>query len=197
MFGERKSLLESVDGMIRYSRALEKKKESSQIGLFDMSESTYKETLELVDAKPFNYEQKLFGEKDVLGFMVSGHPLDGLQTYCGRRSANTRYLKMPMEQLAAMQQEDEEKFKKDIGKSQPKGIGVILDIRKIITKTGKNMMFLYCEGFDYDFEVTIYDRYFDDYKDKVAVGKVIVVEGRAMIDPNYNRKAISLMTANL
>ena len=59
------------------------------------------------------------------------------------------------------------------------------------------MMFLYCEGFDYDFEVTIYDRYIDDYKDKVAIGKVIVVEGRAMIDPNYNRRAISLMTANL
>ena len=52
--------------------------------------------------------------------MVSGHPLDGLQTYCGRRSANTRYLKMPMEELAALQKEDEEKFKKDIGKAQPK-----------------------------------------------------------------------------
>ena len=59
-FGERRSLLESVDAMVRYSKALEKKKESSQIGLFDMSESTYKETLELVDAKPFNYEEKLF-----------------------------------------------------------------------------------------------------------------------------------------
>lgn len=196
-FWERKSLLESVDAMVRYSKALEKKKESSQIGLFDISESTYKETLELVDAKPFNYEEKLFGEKEVLGFMVSGHPLDGLQTYCGRRSANTRYLKMPMEELTALQKEDEEKFKKDIWKAQPKAIGIILDIRKIITKTWKNMMFLYCEGFDYDFEVTIYDRYIDDYKDKVAIGKIIVVEWRAMIDPNYNRKAISLMTANL
>ena len=58
-------------------------------------------------------------------------------------------------------------------------------------------MFLYCEGFDYDFEVTIYDRYFDDYKNKVDIGKVIVVEGRAMIDPNYNRKAVSLQTANV
>gem|GEM_PF-782877 len=60
MFGERKKLFESVDNMIRYSRALEKKKESSQIGLFDMSESIYKDTLELVETKPFNYEQKLF-----------------------------------------------------------------------------------------------------------------------------------------
>jgi DNA polymerase III alpha subunit len=100
--------------MIRYSRALEKKKESSQIGLFDMSESTYKESLQLEQAKPFTYEQKLFGEKDVMGFMVSGHPLDSLQTYCGRRSTNVRYLKMSMEELTAMQQADEEKFKKDI-----------------------------------------------------------------------------------
>lgn len=52
--------------MIRYSRSLEKKKESSQIGLFDMAESSYKETLELEESKPFTYEEKLFGEKDVL-----------------------------------------------------------------------------------------------------------------------------------
>ncbi len=196
-FWERNMLLSSIDNMIRYSRALEKKKESSQIGLFDMSESTYKESLQLQQVKPFTYEQKLFGEKDVMGFMVSGHPLDSLQTYCGRRSTNVRYLKMSMEELTVMQQADEEKFKKDIGATQLKAIGVILDTRKIVTKTGKNMMFLYCEGFDYDFEVTIYDRYFDDYKNKVDIGKVIVVEGRAMIDPNYNRKAVSLQTANV
>gem|GEM_PF-620258 len=129
--------------------------------------------------------------------MVSGHPLDSLKMYCERRSSNVRHFKMPMEELAELQKQDEEKFKKDMSKIQPKAIGVILDSRKIITKTGKNMMFLYCEGFDYDFEVTIYDKYFDDYKDRVDIGKIIVVEGRLMIDPNYNRKAIALQTANL
>lgn len=145
VFGERNMLLQSVDSMIRYSRALEKKKESSQIGLFDMSGSTYKETLELVEARPLSYEQKLFGEKDVLGFMVSGHPLDSLATYCARRSTNVRYLKMSMEELSELQKQDEEKFKKDMRATQLKAVGVILDTRKIITKTGKNMMFLYCE----------------------------------------------------
>lgn len=83
---------------------------------------------------------------------------------------------MSMEELAELQQKDEEKFKKDMRSTQLKAVGIIIDTRKIITKTGKNMMFLYCEGFDYDFEVTIYDRYFHDYEEKAVAGKVIVVE---------------------
>ncbi len=195
VFWERNTLLQSVDDMIRYSRAQEKKKESSQIGLFDMSESTYKEDLELTQAEPFTFEQKIFWEKEVLWFMVSGHPLDSLWPYCARRSSDIRYLKMPMQELTKLQLQDEQKFKKDITNTPVKAIWVILDTRKIVTKNGKNMMFLYCEGFDYDFEVTIYDKNFQEFKDKASIWKIIIVEGRTMIDPNYNRKSVVLNSA--
>jgi DNA polymerase III alpha subunit len=59
-FGERKKLIENIENMARYSKSFEKKKESSQIGLFDMAQSSYKETLELEDKRPFSYEEKLF-----------------------------------------------------------------------------------------------------------------------------------------
>jgi len=48
---------------------------------------------------PYSFEEKLRGEKETIGFYVSGHPLDGLGRYCMRRSSNTKKLKMTMEEL--------------------------------------------------------------------------------------------------
>jgi DNA polymerase III alpha subunit len=62
------------------------------------------------------------------------------------------------------------------------------------------MLFLYCEGFDYDFEVTIFDRDYDEYKDKLDVGKIIIVEGNLDINFEYRRKNIrprNIVTASL
>jgi DNA polymerase III alpha subunit len=78
-------------------------------------------------------------------------------------------LKAPLEELQVEFKKDEKAFKEKLQKQQLSVVGIIVDLRKIITKTGKNMMFLYCEGFDYDFEVAIFDRDYDEHKDKVAV----------------------------
>lgn len=129
--------------------------------------------------------------------MVSGHPLDSLKTYCQRRSNNIRFLKMSLEELAEMREQNPAQFEKDTKNIVLKAIGIIVDMRKIVTKTGKNMLFLTCEGFDYDFEVTIYDKDYKDYKDKVAVGKIIIVDGQLALSLEYARKTINLRSANL
>jgi DNA polymerase III alpha subunit len=82
--------------------------------------------------------------------MVSGHPLDGLKRYCEKRSSNTKYLKMSLDEIKQLYEnekteENKKKFLSDIREKMVKTIGVITDVRKIITKTGKNMMFLTCE----------------------------------------------------
>jgi len=65
-----------------------------------------------------------------------------------------------------------------------------MDVRKIVTKNGKNMMFVYCERFDYDFEITIFDKNFAEYKDKAEIGKIVVADGRQNINLEYGRKSI-------
>jgi len=101
--------------------------------------------------------------------MISGHPLDGLRLYCQRRARGTTYLKSDLESLQIKHDRDPEKFKSELQKGQLQAVGIIIDTRKIVTKTGKNMLFLYCEGFDYDFEVTIFDKDYAEYKDKVHI----------------------------
>ena len=200
IFGERNTLLQNIDEIVRASKNEEKRKSSSQLGMFDMGLSDFDETLILTPAPPLSYEQKLFKEREVLGYMVSGHPLDSLKLYCQRRSRSTLYLKEDFEKLQTRLQENEEKFKQDLQKQQVQVVGVVLHLRKIVSKTGKNMLFLSCEGFDYDFEVTIFDRDYEKYKDVVAIGKIVIIEGNLDINFEYRRKSIrprNIITATL
>ena len=135
-----------------------------------------------------------------MGYMVSGHPLDSLRMYCQRRSRSVKRLKTSMQELEIEFKKDEKAFKDKLQKEQLSVVGIVLDLRKIITKTGKNMMFLYCEGFDYDFEVTIFDRDYAEYKDTLEVGKIVIVEGNLDVNFEYGRKNIrskSIIIASL
>ncbi len=187
---ERRQLFENIDELIRYSKSFEKRKDSNQIGLFDFWDASFSDLLDLKKVKPFNYEEKLFWEKEVLGFMVSGHPLDSLKRYCQRRSRNVRLLKMEFRELEELIEKDKKKYEDIIKKSNTEVIGVIISIRKIITKTWKNMMFLKCEGFDYDFEITIFNKDYDEYKDKTVIWKIVIASWSLNINFEYSRKSV-------
>ena len=209
--GQRWQLFASIPEMIKFVRKDEKKKETNQIWLFDNSD-VFEEKLELEDVEDFNYEERLRWEKEMLWFRVSGHPLDWLSRYCVRRSNNTKKLKMDFEELLELdKQENPEKYEKEVPemwveaekkeekktkKKEPKkqevaqAVWVVVDLRKMITKTWKNMMFLKCEWFDYDFDVAIFDRDYDKYKDKIEIDKVVIVNGNLSINFEYNRKSI-------
>lgn len=189
-FWDRKALLASIDSMIRSAKNEEKKKFSSQIGLFDMG-GNYDESFQLEKVNiPMRYEEKLFGEKEVLGYMVSGHPLDGLARYCERRSRNTLILKKDIPHLKEEHDKNPEKFKEKLQKQYVNVLGVIMDFRKIITKNGKNMLFVSCEWFDYDFEVTIFDRDYEAFKSHIEIGKIVIIEGSIDINFEYGRRSV-------
>ncbi len=194
---ERRQMFDSILDIIRFCRKDEKKKQTSQIGLFDNSDE-FEDILELIEGEPFTFEEKLRWEKEVIWIYVSGHPLDGLSRYCNRRSSNTKKLKMSMQELQEIYDRENEwkdaeqkkKDKKDEKEEVVQAVGVIIDIRKIITKTWKTMMFLKCEWFDYDFEVVLFPRDLDKYKEKVEEDKVIIVNGTLDVNFEYGRKSI-------
>lgn len=81
--------------------------------------------------------------------------------------------------------------KKDAPKEEiVQAVWVIVDVRKIITKTGKQMMFLKCEWFDYDFEVVIFPKDVDKFKDKLDIDKIIIVNWTLGINFEYWRKSV-------
>ena len=206
---ERNQMFSSIIEMIKFCRKDEKKKETNQIWLFDNSED-YEEILELQEVEEMTVEQKLAWEKEMIGFWVSGHPLDGLSRYCIRRSQNTKKLKMDFEELLELDKkenpekyedlsevsaiEDEKKQKKQPKKDRKQeivqAIWVIVDLRKIITKTWKNMVFLKCEWYDYDFEIVIFPKDVEDYIDKLEFDKIVIVNWNLDVNFEYKRKSI-------
>jgi len=210
----RRQMYKSVEEMIRFCKKDEKKKSTNQIWLFDNSDD-FEDKLELADVSEFSYEELLKWEKEMIGFAVSWHPLDWLQRYCMRRSSNVIKLKMDMFKLLELdKKENPEKYlneeekveelqsvglkenninldKKNKQKDEViQAVWVIVDMRKIVTKTWKQMIFLKCEGFDYDFEVVIFPKDVDKYKDKLDIDKIVIVNGPLSINFEYARKTI-------
>ncbi len=190
-FWERASMLASVPNMINFSRKDEDKKETNQMWLFDDFEE-FQERLELEETESMSFEQKLHWEREVIWFWVSGHPLDGMFRYCSRRSMNTNKLKMSFDDLSKLPEYslENKKENEEIKREECEAIWVVIDFRKIFTKTWKPMIFLKCEWYDYSFELTLFSKDVEKYWDKIDFYKIIIVEGFLDINLEYSRKSI-------
>ena len=207
---DRAAMYKSIPDMIKFCKKDIHKKQTSQIWLFDDSDE-FEDILELVETGPFSFEETLAWEKEMIWFSVSGHALDWLGRYCMRRSNNVKKLKISMQELLEMDKKenpdkylsDAEKLKKiedDIKNKAPKperpkdeliqAVWVVNDVRKIVTKTWKPMMFLKCEGFDYEFEVVIFAKDVEKYQDKLDVDKIVIVSWWLQINFEYGRKTV-------
>ena len=201
---DRKQMNENILEILRFCKKNEEKKGTNQIWMFDNLDN-FEEKLELKKVSKFSFEEKLRWEKEMIGFSVSWHMLDWLWRYCNRRSQKTKKLKMNMEELLELDKKNNpEKYeiKKDekwiiINNNEKKqkleliqAIWVIINIKKIITKTWKIMLFLKCEWFDYDFESIVFPNDVEKYKDKLKIDKIIIVSWNLQINFKYSRKNI-------
>ena len=90
-FGERNSLLASIVKMTAYLKEIESKRETSQMGLFDgLSADTHTGVhFELEKSKmEMTFEERMKWEKAMIGYPVSGHPLDGTYDFIRSKSKN-------------------------------------------------------------------------------------------------------------
>lgn len=188
---DRAQMFASIEDMIKYVKRDEKKKETQQIGLFDLGWDAwdFHDGLSLKEnVKKMRFEEKLLGEKQMIWFPVSGHPLDWLKRYCEKRSINTKKLKLDFETLEAKHSEDDKE--KNDKRENCQSVGIITDLRKVITKAWKTMVFLKCESFDYDFEVVIFPKDVEKYIAQLQEDKIIIVSGNLSINFEYKRKSI-------
>ncbi len=92
-FGSREEMLASVDDAITAVQRAARSKESGQHGLFGGGSSDATVHFPLREAPPLSEEERLASEYAMLGFYVSGHPLD-------RYAARLKELNvLPLEQI--------------------------------------------------------------------------------------------------
>ncbi len=158
-FGERKSLLESIDTILLYAKNSQKTKETHSMSLFrDMP--IEKGSIRLTETTPATKHEKLMWEKELLGLYVSDHPASDYREY--------------LEQVAVPIHEVE---KRPEGTSTQVG-GVISALRKAYTKDQKTMYFATIEDTTGRIEAVVFPRVAEHTEHLWVLETLVVVGGK-------------------
>jgi len=161
-FGERGSLLASLDAIINTCVANIRSKDSGQINLFDlMSIPTCH--IQLTETPPVDNHEKLNWERELMGLFVSDHPLNAHLPILKRRKALTH------QQLDMLDQGTQV----SIG-------GMVQSMRMMLTKKdSRTMCSVKLEDIHGDLtDVLFYPKQWEKVQDIVKTDAVLIVEGR-------------------
>ena len=163
--GERGELLASIDRVSDRAAQIIQERESGQTSLFGM----LPEASQLDDRRaglvegvpPMPQEERLRGEKELLGLYVSDHPLRHIeQALHARVDTYANEITAEMENLEVR-----------VG-------GMIKGIRPIITKSGKAMAFVQLEDLTSTVEVIVFPRVYEERRSLLDADRVVIVRGK-------------------
>jgi DNA polymerase-3 subunit alpha len=175
--------------MVVYSHMLDtivnskKGKIAGQLSLLDIVSEDVKEELEvkLPDVGEYEKEIILGFEKEVLGFYVSGHPLEEYQSLWEKHiTAKTSDFYLD-EDTGIVHVEDNSKVV--IG-------GMISDKKVKYTKNDKIMAFLTLEDLVGSVEVIVFPNAYDRYSAKLVEDNKVFIEGRVTVEEDRDGKLI-------
>lgn len=162
-FGERGSLLHSLDMILSLATKIQKERASAQVDLFGNSTDP---TLSLPSIKlitppePLLPRDALLWERELLGLYLSRHPLEEYDTYLNENS-------LPIGELTSGHD----------GKIVKVG-GTITTIRQITTKNGQNMAFASIEDRTGEIEVIVFPNLYKDSSHSWKQDNVVLVTGK-------------------
>lgn len=169
----RSVLQASLEKALKVAEKEHQNQTSGQFDLFSLLDTKASEQ-EYVLAKPWSDVQRLDGEREVLGFYLTGHPAD-------------QYRRELADYVVPLGQLNPSAHKKAIICAQVTGI------RKIITKRGKKLVILGMDDSTARLDVVVFGEVFDAYENQLASGDMLVIEGEVARD-DYNGGV--KMTAN-
>jgi DNA polymerase III subunit alpha len=163
--GERGRLLASIDRVSDRAAQIISERESGQTSLFGMlpdADELDDPAAGLIPGMPpMPEDERLKGEKELLGLYLSDHPL--------RRIEQELHLKV--DTYANQVTPEMEDYEVRIG-------GVIKAVRPIVTKTGKPMAFVQLEDLTATIEVIVFSRVFEERRHLLLSDNVVIVRGK-------------------
>ncbi|MEP6602432.1 MAG: DNA polymerase III subunit alpha [Spartobacteria bacterium] len=158
---DRAELFDCIDESLAASAAAHRDRTAGQVSLFgDMHPPTTRKRT----VKPWSEHEKLTYEKELLGFYVSGHPLDAY-----------------VDLIAAKHYQTVESLGELADRATFKVAGALTQIDKKFTKKeGKPFAVVWIEDLTGTLEVVIWNEVYVQVSDLLATGRVIVIRG--MID---------------
>jgi len=175
--GHRAQLANAVDGAVRYGQKVQADRAAGQNSLFGNGEIGSSETEpKLPDAEPWPTGTRLKKEHDVLGFYVSGHPLDEyraeVDAFASAQFGNTDAI----EKLIDNHSGDEDQYGRDRGPVRT-FCGIVTEINRHTTRSGKPIAFGTIEDFTGQGELVCFSTVLDRAGQYLDVDKVVLVKG--------------------
>lgn len=166
----RAQLLDSLEELIKYYAKSKKKDSKRQISLFGSNQQDAEEPERLLkEPRELEHQEILRMEKETLGLYVSDHPVSKILS----QYPHLNFLSI-----------EEAKFLND--KVNVRLVGVVTDVRKIMTKKGKDMLFVNLEDESGAIEVIIFPNLVNQFQENFSTNNVLCVEGK--IDPTDNNE---------
>ncbi|HID10234.1 MAG TPA: DNA polymerase III subunit alpha [Candidatus Latescibacteria bacterium] len=156
--GHRAQLLKALDGAIARAQVLRQERQRGQISLFEAGPALPEDRLP--EVPQWSRSEALAKEKEVLGFYVSGHPLDPYRE-------ELEAFATPFENLEGLSQGSEVR----IG-------GMVAAVRTIQDRSGRPMAFVTLEGLDGSVEVVVFWEAYERYRDLLSDNRAVLVMGR-------------------
>jgi len=167
MSTHRASLMASIDAALRHAEQVLRDKTHGQHDLFSQI-SHVTPAVYYQDVPPWTDHERLFGEKETLGFYLTGHPihryLHELNHFISYRINEAKPNKEKMVIIA----------------------GIIANIRTLQTKKGDRMAVVSIDDNTGKMDVLCFPESYHKYRDLLMKDKLIIVEGEVGIDEFTN-----------
>ncbi|MDO8601056.1 MAG: OB-fold nucleic acid binding domain-containing protein, partial [bacterium] len=174
-FAERNQLLQSMERLLEFSRETQRTKSNGQKGLFDSSAgSGQSASFQLTAAILATKAEKLAWEKELLGLFVSSHPLENFAKILEQKTQSIEKIKA--------------NFAKLVRKPVKIG-GIISSVKKIVTKSGRPMLFMNLEDMKDKIEIVVFPSQIERNPSAFQENKIVFISGK-VDDRNGTPKVI-------
>ncbi|MFO7953082.1 MAG: DNA polymerase III subunit alpha, partial [Bacillota bacterium] len=163
--GHRAQYLAILEDVLAQGQSAQRERENGQMSMFSLMDNSVQEELltdNLVDIEPFSDKERLSLEKEMLGFYISGHPLEPYRPVFDHMPNLTRCVELNEAR----------------DNSQVKVGGIILAVRSFYTKKNKLMAFVKMEDLTGTVELVVFPDLFEQNADLLKEDNLILVEGR-------------------
>lgn len=164
-FGERGEFLNNLEKILEFGRQVHKIKLMGQKNLFDVAGAgdinKGFNSLKLDKSEKISKREKLEWEKNLLGLYLSGHPLDSYKDILKKNVTLISEIKT-----------------RGSSNMPVKLAGIISSIKKIITKTGKTMLFVQVEDFTDKIEIIAFPSIVERNPLVFVENKIIILRGK-------------------
>lgn len=159
--GHRAQKMQALENAISYAASTNADKLRGQFSIFDDAGTGEKEYPLLPFVEEWKESDLLMQEKEMVGFYVSGHPLDRFRQEV--KAFSTASLDMISEQKEG---------------STVRVCGIVTECKTILDKKGKPMAFVTIEDFHASIEIIVFSSIYEKYRDQLQVDEMVIISGK-------------------